>query len=125
MFGKNIKLTAADGSVITDEAFYTDYLEAEKDGPFRVGKIGFYYRDGLKRFCIPIADIDNVFTRVQEVDTHVCCGGMTMYIYRLVVCCGGVEKADVRTEDEALVERVENLIAARSPKVRIGYTKPA
>lgn len=122
---KNLKLTAVDGSGIDDAALSADFRAADKIGPFMIGRTGFYYRDGLKKIHVPLSILDNAFTRVQEVDTHCCCCGMTMFIYRLVLCSGGKELVDIRTEDEKLVDRAQALLAERVPGIKIGYTKPA
>ncbi len=121
---KNIKLLSVSGEPIDSAELSEDFRAAVKDGPFWVGAEGFYYRDGLRKYYIPIAEIDNVFTRIEEVSTHMCCCGMCMYLYRFVACSDGKELCDVRTEDEPMVERVQKLIAQRNPAVRIGFTKP-
>lgn len=124
MAGKNIKLTAPDGSLMDGAALSADFRAAEKVGPFWVGRTAFYYRDGLKKRVIPLADIDRAFTRVEPVPTHCCCCSMNFDIYRLVLCSGGRELADIRTEDEKLVDNVQALLKARIPGIKLGYESP-
>src|SRR5699024_3444930 len=74
---KNIRLYTPAGEKIDDLALAEDYLAADKAGPFRVGRRALYYRDGgLKRYCIPLEQIDHAFTRVVACATHCCCGKM-------------------------------------------------
>jgi hypothetical protein len=124
MAENNIRLTAPDGSPADDAILSADFRAAEKVGPFWVGQTAFYYRDGLKKRFIPLADIDRVFTRVEPVPTHCCCCSMNFDIYRLVVCSKGRELADIRTEDEKLVEKTQALLRARKADIELGYTKP-
>ena len=86
---KNIRLYTPAGEKIDDLALAEDYLAADKAGPFRVGRRALYYRDGgLKRYCIPLEQIDHAFTRVVACATHCCCGKMDLNTFRLVVCGG-------------------------------------
>jgi hypothetical protein len=121
---KNVKLISLNGSQIDDAALTDDFWAADKIGPFRVGKTAFYYRDGLKKRCIPLADIDQAFMRVEPVPTRCCCCKLDFEIYRLVVCSGGKELADIRTEDEGLVDKVQAVLKSRNPEIKLGYKKP-
>ena len=90
-----------------------------------MGKTGFYYRDGLKKRYVPLSSIDRAFTRVQEVSTHCCCGGYSMYVYRLVLVSGGKEIVDVNvSEDEASVDKAQALLKAANPAIELGFVKP-
>jgi hypothetical protein len=121
----NIKLTTLTGDRLDDAALSEDFRAAEKAGPFWVGKTGFYYRDGLKKRYVPLSSIDRAFTRVQEVSTHCCCGGYSMYVYRLVLVSGGKEIVDVNvSEDEASVDKAQALLKAANPAIELGFVKP-
>ncbi|MEG1633394.1 MAG: hypothetical protein RR314_05020 [Oscillospiraceae bacterium] len=123
MAEKNIKLTGLDKATIDDAALSADFRAAEKTGPFWVGQTGFYYRDGLRKFYVPISLIDRAFTRVQAINTHCCCGTMDVELYRLVLVAGGREIVDVRTEDEKLVDRAQALLKERKPAIELGFIK--
>lgn len=61
---KNIRLYTPGGERISDPELAADYLTADRTGPFRVGQKALYYRDGgLRRYCIPLDQIDHAFTR--------------------------------------------------------------
>lgn len=123
---KNIRLYAPDGARIEDASLAADYLAAEKAGPFRVGRRALYYRDGgLRRYCIPLEQIDHAFTRVVACSTHCCCGKMDLNTFRLVVCGGGRELAAVYTETESYVDEAQRLLKERIPGLKLGYTPPA
>ena len=123
---KNIRLYTPAGEKIDDLALAEDYLAADKAGPFRVGRRALYYRDGgLKRYCIPLEQIDHAFTRVVACSTHCCCGTMDLNTFRLVVCGGGRELAAVYTETESFVDDAQALLKARIPGLKLGYTAPA
>ena len=123
---KNIRLYTPAGEKIDDLALAEDYLAADKAGPFRVGRRALYYRDGgLKRYCIPLEQIDHAFTRVVACATHCCCGKMDLNTFRLVVCGGGRELAAVYTETESFVDDAQARLKARIPGLKLGYTAPA
>ena len=123
---KNIRLYTPAGEKIDDLALAEDYLAADRAGPFRVGRRALYYRDGgLKRYCIPLEQIDHAFTRVVACATHCCCGKMDLNTFRLVVCGGGRELAAVYTETESFADDAQALLKARIPGLKLGYTAPA
>ena len=123
---KNIRLYTPAGEKIDDLALAEDYLAADKAGPVRVGRRALDYRDGgLKRYCIPLEQIDHAFTRVVACATHCCCGKMDLNTFRLVVCGGGRELAAVYTETESFVDDTQALLKARIPGLKLGYTAPA
>lgn len=125
MAERNLKLTSLTGGNIDSAELSADYREADAAGHFRVGRKGFYYRSGLKKIYIPLSDIDHAFTRVQEVSTHMCCCGYSMYVYRLVLCSGGKEIADINVDvDEASVNKAQALLKDRIPDLQLGYRKP-
>ena len=120
---KNIRLYTPAGEKIDDLALAEDYLAADKAGPFRGGRRALYYRDGgLKRYCIPLEQIDHAFTRVVACATHCCCGKMDLNTFRLVVCGGGRELAAVYTETESFVDDAQALFYARFSVVMLGFT---
>lgn len=124
MAQSNIKLTGLDKQPVDSPELSADFRAAEKFGPFRVGKTGFYYRSGLKKIYVPIADIDHAFTRVREVSTHCCCGGYSMHTYSLVLCSKGAEIADIYAdEDEGSVDKAQAALKARKPEIELGFTK--
>ena len=123
---KNIRLYTPAGEKIDDLALAEDYLAADKAGPFRVGRRALYYRDGgLKRYCIPLEQIDHAFTRVVACATHCCCGKMDLNTFRLVVCGGGRELAAVYPETVRFVDEAQALLKARIPGLKLGYPAPA
>ena len=123
---KNIRLYTPEGGRIEDLALAEDYVNAEKAGPFRVGQRALFYRDGgLKRYCIPLGQIDHAFTRVVACSTHCCCGKMDLNTFRLVVCGEGRELAAVYTETESYVDQAQELLKRRIPGLKLGYTAPA
>lgn len=122
---KNIRLYTPEGVRIEDPALAEDYVNAEKAGPFRVGQRALFYRDGgLKRYCIPLGQIDHAFTRVVACSTHCCCGKMDLNTFRLVVCGEGRELAAVYTETESYVDQAPGAFEAAHPGPEAGLYRP-
>lgn len=122
---RNVNLITHEGSKIDDAALMDDFCAADRIGPFWIRNMAFFYRDGLKKRCIPLADIDQAFMRIEPVPTRCCCCKLDFEIYRLVVCSGGRELADIRTEDEGMVDKALAFLKNHNPKIKLGYTKPA
>ena len=119
---RNIKLTGIDKKEITEEDFLTDYKEADIVGKVKVGEIGLYYKDFPRTFCIPLKDIDRIFTRINGCNSRMCCGQASFEYYRLIVVKAGKEIANIIFgEDESVLERAEALIQERRPEIKIGY----
>ena len=124
MAEKNVSLTALDGSPIDSAELSADFREAEEAGPFRVGRTAFYYREGLKRRVVPLAAVDQAFTQVEPVITHVDTGPLNIKIYRLIICSKGIQLASIRTEDEAQIKEALVLLKDRLPNLEIGCRTP-
>ena len=105
--------------------FWMFFAKQIKSALFGLRNMAFFYRDGLKKRCIPLADIDQAFLRIEPVPTRSCCCKLDFEIYRLVICSGGRELADIRTEDEGMVDKALDFLKSHSPKIKLGYTKPA
>ena len=82
------KFATPDGAVQSAE-LTADYERARKFDAVRVGKLGVYYRSGLKTVFLAYLTLERVFIRIQEVNGRMCCGSTTFAYYRLVLIRGG------------------------------------
>lgn len=124
MAAANIKLVDLNGGAVDSAELSADFRGAEKNGPIWVGQTGLYYRSGLKKVYIPISQIDHAYTRVREIETHVCCGGYTMYTYSLVLASNGRDLCEISCEqNENYVTRSQELLLTRNGAIRTEYTQ--
>ena len=114
------KFTGVNGSV-ESPALSADYETARRFDKLRVGKLGVYFRDGLKLRFIRYDFIDRAFIRIHEVNGKMCCGNTVFQYFRLVLVHGGREYADVISEDENAMDEALALIHENAPSVAIGF----
>ena len=116
------KFAGINGTVI-DDAVNADYEGAVQFDKVRVGKLGVYFRDGLKLRYLAYELLERVFIRVQEVNGKLCCGNTILQYFRLVFVRDGKEFADVIGENEKAMDDALALIAQNAPNLKIGFEK--
>lgn len=122
---ERVKLTGVDKRPVTDPAFAADFASAQTVGKVEIGDKALYYKDGFKRFCVPFAEIDRVFTRISGCDGKLCCGTANFDYYRLVLQKGEREIANIIFgHDESEVDAAQALLREKRPEIQIGYIKP-
>lgn len=110
--------------VIDSAACNADYESAAVFEKIHVGKLGVYYRDGLKIKLIPYAETERVFIRVQEVRGRMCCGSAIFAYFRLVFIVDGKEIiCDQISENEEMMDAALAKIAENAPNVETGVKK--
>ena len=65
MLSDNVKLYTPGGGRIDSLELSADFRSADKFGPYRVGKQAFFYRSGLRQYCLPFSDFGHVFKRAM------------------------------------------------------------
>lgn len=116
------KFVGVDGAVDSAEV-QADYNGAEAFEKLRVGKLGAYFKDGLKTRYIPYDRMERAFIRIQEVNGRMCCGSTVFAYFRMVFVVDGKEYADVISEDEKTMDAALACIARNAPAVAIGVDK--
>jgi hypothetical protein len=121
----NIKLTGTDKKTVTDQSYIEDYADSQVIGKVRIGQKALYYKDGLKRYCVPFGYIDRAFTRINECNARTCCCSNSFDYFRLILVHDGKEFANIIfDQDESPVDQAEQLLKERRPEIEIGYIKP-
>ncbi len=113
------KFATPDGAVQSAE-LTADYESARKFDAVRVGKLGVYYRSGLKTVFLAYPTLERAFIRIQEVNGRMCCGSTTFAYYRLVLIRGGKEYAEVMSESESAMDAALAAIHENAPELPIG-----
>lgn len=119
----NRKFKTPQGTVVSRE-FTADYEQAKRFDKVKVGKLGVYFRDGLKLRCLPYDSLERVFLRLTEVNGMMCGGGAVFHYFRLVFIVDGKEYVHAIGEDESAFRRALEEIAAVTDKVKIGLDRP-
>ena len=113
------KFATPDGAVQSAE-LTADYERARKFDAVRVGKLGVYYRSGLKTVFLAYPTLERAFIRIQEVNGRMCCGSTTFAYYRLVLIRGRKEYAEVMSESESAMDAALAAIHENAPELPIG-----
>ena len=113
------KFATPDGAAQSAE-LTADYERARKFDAVRVGKLGVYYRSGLKTVFLAYPTLERAFIRIQEVNGRMCCGSTTFAYYRLVLIRGGKEYAEVMSESESAMDAALAAIHENAPELPIG-----
>lgn len=100
-----------------------DYEAAAKYERVKVGKLGVYYRDGLKTRFIPYSAMERAFIRLQEVNGKLCCGNTIFAYYHLLFIVNGKEMGDILSEDEKTMKDALAAISAAAPELAIGVAQ--
>lgn len=112
------KFATPDGAVQSAE-LTADYERARKFDAVRVGKLGVYYRSGLKTVFLAYPTLERAFIRIQEVNGRMCCGSTTFAYYRLVLIRGGKEYAEVMSESESAMDAALAAIHENAPELPV------
>ena len=118
MAGK--RFTGPNGSVERPEVS-ADYDQAERFDKVRVGRLGVYFREGLRTVFLAYEDFERVFIRIQEVNGRMCCGRAVFAYFRLVFVRGGKEFKEVLSENEKAMDQALERISQLSPATAIGF----
>lgn len=113
------KFATPDGAAQSAE-LTADYEGAQKFDAVRVGKLGVYYRSGLKTVFLAYLTLERAFIRIQEVNGRMCCGNTTFAYYRLVFIRGGKEYAEVMSESEQAMDAALAAIHENAPELPVG-----
>ena len=113
------KFATPDGAVRSAE-LTADYEGAQRFDAVRVGKLGVYYRSGLKNVFLAYPTLERAFIRIQEVNGRMCCGSTTFAYYRLVLIRGGKEYAEIMSESESAMDAALAAIHGNAPELPIG-----
>lgn len=100
-----------------------DYAQAKLFDKVRVGKLGVYFKEGLKSRYIPYDYMERVFIRINEINGRLCCGTSVFSYFRLVFVHDGKEFVDVISEDEKAMDAALAYIHECAPSVSIGVDK--
>ena len=105
---------------VESEALSADFEAAKSYEKLKIGKLGIYYRDGLKTRFLAYEEMERAFLRVQEVRGRMCCGQTYFAYFRMIFVCGGKEYDAAISENEQMMRDALAAVAQAAPVVAIG-----
>ena len=98
-----------------DAILDADFDMAQEFSKVRVGQQSIFWKNGLRRYAIPVAEVQRLYRQLEPVIRRMCCGGKSYYIERLVMILKNGEELvihigdDVPKDAEALYEALKQL----------------
>lgn len=117
---KPVRLFTPDGERAGSAELSADFRAADKCGPYRVGRLAFYYRSGLKQICLPFNSFGHVFKRAMLCASRTCGKVVHTDTFWLVFCSGADELAEAKTIDEKHADKALELLRDRLTEVSFG-----
>ena len=98
-----------------DAVLDADFDTAKDYAKVRPGRQAIFWKNGLRRYSIPVEEVQRVYRQLEPVIRRMCCGGKSYYIERLVMILKNGEELvihigdDVPKDAEALYEALKQL----------------
>ena len=106
----------------SDAVLDADFDMAKEYSKVRVGQQTIFWKNGLRRYAIPVAEIQRFHRQLEPVIRRMCCGGKSFYIERLVLALKNGEELVIHIGDDVPKE-AEALAAAmqkQHPQIHFG-----
>ena len=96
------------------------YQAGREIGKVRLGEQCLYFREKLKVYYIPYADMTRVFRRVMLIPATMCCGKGDFEVENIVICTAEGEKAQVQLPGERAGKIMLEELARLAPHAEVG-----
>ena len=106
----------------TDAVLDADFSMAQAYGKVRPGQQAIFWKNGLRWYALPVANIQRFYRQLEPVIRRMCCGGKSFYIERLVLVLKNGEDLVVHIGDD-IPKEAEALVAAmqkQHPQIHFG-----
>ena len=107
-------------SELAAEVLHAGYKEGREIGKTRLGAKALYFRDKLKVYYIPYAEMTRVFRRVELIPATMCCGKGDFEVENMVIWTAEGEKAQIQLPGERAGKILLEELARRAPHAEVG-----
>ena len=107
-------------SELAAEVVSADYKAGRAIGKACLGERCLYFRDKLKVYYVPYADITRVFRRVELIPAQMCCGKGDFEVENMVIWTAEGEKAQIRLPGERAGKIMLEELTRRVPHADVG-----
>ena len=102
------------------EVVSADYKAGREIGKARLGEKCLYFREKLKVYYIPYADMTRVFRRIELLPAQMCCGKGDFEVENIVICTAEGEKAQIQLPGERAGKIMLEELTCRAPHAAVG-----
>ena len=107
-------------SELAIEVVSADYKVGRSIGKACLGEKCLYFREKLKVYYIPYADMTRVFRRVELIPAQMCCGKGDFEVENIVVWTAEGEKAQIQLPGERAGKIMLEELARLAPHADVG-----
>ena len=107
-------------SELAVEVVSADYKAGRSIGKACLGEKCLYFREKLKVYYIPYADMTRVFRRIELLPAQMCCGKGDFEVENIVVWTAEGEKAQIQLPGERAGKIMLEELARRAPQAEVG-----
>jgi len=100
-----------------------DFEAAEIYNKVKVGKTAIFWRYGLRRYAMPVENIQRIFRRVEPVFGRLCCGGRSYIIEWLVLVLHDGSEIVLHIGDDVQKQAEALLVHLKSTHPQLQYGK--
>lgn len=105
-----------------DTAMDAEFAATRAYSKVRPGQTHLFWRNGLRRFAMPLSNVQRIYRRVEPVYGRLCCGGKNFIIEWLVLVLQDGSELVIHIGDE-VKKQAEDLMQALQelhPQVKYG-----
>ena len=107
-------------SELAPEVVSADYKAGRAIGKACLGEQCLYFRDKLKVYYIPYAEMTRVFRRVELIPATMCCGKGDFEVENMVIWTAEGEKAQIQLPGERAGKILLEELTRRAPHAEVG-----
>ena len=105
---------------LASDVLAAGYQAGREIGKVRLGEQCLYFREKLKVYYIPYADMKRVFRRVMLIPATMCCGKGDFEVENIVICTAEGEKAQVQLPGERAGKILLEELTRFAPHAEVG-----
>lgn len=107
----------------TDAAMDAEYENTKAYSKVRPGQRNLFWRNGLRRYAMPLNNVRRIYRRVEPVYGRLCCGGRNFIIEWLVLVLHDGSEMVIHIGDDVKQQAEELLLALQDMHPQLRYGK--
>ena len=107
----------------TNAAMDAEYEAAKAYSKVRPGRDHLFWRSGLRRYAMPLTNVQRIYRRVEPVYGKLCCGGKSFIIEWLVLVLHDGSELVIHIGDQVKKQAEDLLLALKDMHPQLKYGK--
>ncbi len=106
-----------------DPALDADFVSARKFSKVKVGQKAIFWRSGLRRYAVPLDQLQRIYRRVEHVYGKLCCGGRNFDMEWLVLVHSDGSEIVLHIGDDVKKTAEDLMVYLKDTHPQIAYGK--